>query len=76
MIGNLDKLDSTVVTCLSYPHWVEVWVSAMLLLLASFDCYCVTYVVRVWSPFSILMLIVLNYKPLLTFFNKLPVCLK
>jgi len=35
VVSDLDKLDSAIVVCLSCPHWVQVWVNAMLVLCAT-----------------------------------------
>jgi len=71
IIGNLCELDSAVVIYLSYPHWAQAWLSAMLALYTSFDCCYVSYIVRVWSALSVFMLIVLKGKSLLVFLNEL-----
>jgi len=48
----------------------------MLVSCASFDYYHIAYVVRMWLGLSVFTLIVLNDKPLLSFFNELPICLE
>jgi len=48
----------------------------MLASFASFDYYHIAYFVRMWLAFSVFTLIVLNDKPLLSFFNELPICLE
>jgi len=59
IIGNLYELDNAIVIYLSDPHGIEVCFSAMFELCASLDDSHVSHVVRVWSPLSILTLIVL-----------------
>jgi len=63
IVGDLCELDSAVVMHLSYSHWAQVRVSAMLVLQASFDCYHVSYIVRMWSAFSVFTLIVFALDP-------------
>jgi len=48
----------------------------MLASCTSFDYYHIAYVARMWLSLSVFMLIVLNDKLLLSFFNELPICLE
>jgi len=76
MGGDLDKLDIAVVMCLCYPSWAQALVSVMFALCANFDCYNVSHIVCVWSPFSVFTLVVLKDKLLLSFLDKLSGCLE
>jgi len=74
VVGDRDELDSAVVICLCNPHGIQVLIGAMLASCASY--YHITYVARMWLLLSVFMLIVLNDKPLLLFFDELLICLE
>jgi len=57
IVGDLYELDSAVVIYLSDHHRIQVWISATLAFPTSIDYCHVFHVVRVWSPLSVLTLI-------------------
>jgi len=68
IIGELDKVDSAINMCLSYPLWSQVRVVTVLALLAGVDCHDVSNIVLMWDTCSIFTLIVLSDKLLLSLF--------